>query len=230
MWARRTEVIYNGVDPEHWQPASPEQKAAMRRALGLADQDFVVGLCGKFRPEKNHVQLVEAIAALRSRGIPARALLIGDGPTRPAIEARARSAGVSGEVLITGLQQDVRPLLAACDVAVLCSLTETFSIAALEAMALAKPVVHSDIGGAAEMIRPGDNGFLFPVGDTHALVARLEALASGEARRRMGAAARATIEARFGERAMIDRYEMLLLDLESTRRNRGNVRRSAPAH
>ena len=229
MWGRRNEVIYNGVDATHWQPVAAEAAAA-RRARGLGENDFVLGLCGKLRPEKNHVQLVEAVAALRARGIPARALLIGDGETRPAIEARARSAGVSEHVLITGLQNDVRPLLAACDVAVLCSLTETFSIAALEAMALSKPVVHSDIGGAAEMIRPGENGYLFPVGDTQALVARLAALASPEPRRRMGGAARATVEAHFGERAMVDRYETLLLDLESTRRNRGNVRTSATAH
>lgn len=230
MWARRCEVIHNGVDPRHWQPASAAEQAATRRALGLSPQDFVLGLCGKLRPEKNHVQLVDAVAALRARGIPARALLIGDGETRPAVEARARGAGVAEHVLITGLQSDVRPLLAACDVAVLCSLTETFSIAALEAMALGKPVVHSDIGGAAEMIRPAENGDLFPVGDTRALVARLAALAPPEARSRMGGAARATVEARFGERAMVDRYETLLLELESTRRKRGNVRTSAPAH
>jgi glycosyltransferase involved in cell wall biosynthesis len=118
-----------------------------------------------------------------------------------------------------------------CDVVVLCSVAvETLSIAALEAMALERPVVHSDIGGAAEMIRPGENGFLFPVGDTGALVERLAALAGEEARRRMGVAARATVEQRFSERAMVDRYETLLLDLESARRNRENLRTSAPAH
>jgi glycosyltransferase involved in cell wall biosynthesis len=118
----------------------------MRRVLGLADGDYVVGMCAVFRPEKNHLQLVEAVAKLRARGIPARALLIGDGPMRPAIESRARDLGVAADVVIAGFHQDVRPLLAASDVVALPSTSvETFSLAALEAMALARPVVLSDI-------------------------------------------------------------------------------------
>src|SRR5439155_17634501 len=68
-------------------------------------------------------------------------------------------------------------------------------------------------GGAAEMIAPGQNGFLFPVGDTPALVDRLATLADRAVSRRMGHAARATVEARFSEQEMVDRYERLLLEL-----------------
>jgi glycosyltransferase involved in cell wall biosynthesis len=227
VFARRTEVIYNGIDLEHFRPldATP-----LRRVLGFAERDFVVGMSAVLRPEKNHVQLVDAIARLRGRGIPARALMIGDGPTRPAVEARARGLGVAGEVVITGLQQDVRPLLGACDALALTSVSETFSLAALEAMALARPVVHADTGGAGEMIRPWREGFLFPVGDTAALVERLAALADPEVRRRMGAQARATVAARFSERAMVDRYEARLQELSIARRKRGDLRRPASAH
>jgi glycosyltransferase involved in cell wall biosynthesis len=95
---------------------------------------------------------------------------------------------VAPHVTVTGLQQDVRPLLGACDVLTLCSTAvETFSLAALEAMALARPVVHSDVGGAAEMIRDGEQGFLFPVNDTAALVGRLHALADPAVRERLEA-------------------------------------------
>jgi glycosyltransferase involved in cell wall biosynthesis len=184
------------------------------------------------RPEKNHVQLVEAVARLRARDIPARALLVGDGAMRPAIEARARALGVSDHVRITGFQADVRPLVGACDAVVLCSTAvETFSLAALEAMALGRPVVQSQIGGAAEMTVPGENGALFPVGDTRALVERLAELADPAARRRMGAAARATVEARFCERAMVERYEQGLIELESQRRDSDKkLRKPAGAH
>lgn len=236
-WLRRlvsagsNRVIHNGIDPEHWRSPGTEARTRMRRVLGLADSDYAIGMCAVFRPEKNHLQLVEAIARLRSRGVPARALLIGDGPMRPAIEARARGLGVHDEVRITGFQQDVRPYLAACDTAVLCSTTiETFSLAALEAMALARPVVHSDIGGAAEMVLDGENGFLFPAGDTPALVRRLAELAEPARRGRMGAAARELVVARFSERAMVERYETTLLKLETKWRQRDNLRRSAPAH
>jgi glycosyltransferase involved in cell wall biosynthesis len=132
---------------------------------------------------------------------------------RGAIEARARELEVENDVVITGLKQEVRPYIAACDVVALCSFTEAFSLAAIEAMALCKPVVHSDVGGAAEMIAPGRDGFLFPVGDTMALVDKLAILADRAVCKRMGHEARATVEARFSERAMVDRYERALLDL-----------------
>ena len=227
---RSTEVIYNGIDTEHWTAAGAE-RGALRQALGFGADDFVVAMSAVLRAEKNHLQMVDAIAMLRRRGIPARALLIGDGPMRGAVEASARAAGVADSVVITGLQQDVRPLLAACDAAALCSTAvETFSLAALEAMALGLPVVHSDIGGAAEMIRPWREGLLFPIGDTVALADCLAALTEAPLRARMGAQARETVEALFSERAMVDRYEAALTELASTRSENEQIRRSAAAH
>ena len=140
-------------------------------------------------------------------------LLVGDGPMREAIEVRARARRVEDDVVITGLQQDVRPYVAACDVMTLCSVTEAFSLSALEAMALGKPVVHSAVGGAAEMICPGHNGELFPVGDTGAYVDKLTVLADREVSGRMGRNARLVVQALFSERAMVDRYEKVLLQL-----------------
>src|SRR6185295_3251425 len=137
LFSRSNEVIYNGVDLDYWQPrgASP-----LRSVLGFSKDDLVIGLSAVLRPEKNPVQLVEAVAMLRRRGIPARALLIGDGEMRPAVEAAARRLGIADGVSITGLVQDVRPFLAACDVLALTSHTEAFSLAAIEAMALGLPV------------------------------------------------------------------------------------------
>jgi glycosyltransferase involved in cell wall biosynthesis len=231
LWARRNEVIYNGVDTEQWEPLPANARAAIRRMLGFSETDFVIGMSAVLRPEKNPLQLVDALARLRHRGIPARALFIGDGEMRPALEARARAAGVAGELLIAGFQNDVRPLVSACDAMALCSTSiETFSLAALESMALGRPVVHAALGGAAEMIRPGHDGWLFPVGDTGALVARLAGLADRGVRARMGANARETAEARFSERAMVDRYESTLQELALKRSRRETLRRSATAH
>jgi glycosyltransferase involved in cell wall biosynthesis len=143
--------------------------------------------------------------------------MIGEGEMRGAIEARARELKVESDVVITGFQKDVRPYIAACDAMVLCSMTEAFSLAAIEAMAFSRPVVHSDVGGAAEMIVPGRNGFLFPVGDTGTFVDKLAILANRAVSRRMGDDARETVKALFSEKAMVDRYEQLLLELCRTR-------------
>lgn len=214
VFSRRNEVIYNGVDTDEFCDRwNPEERAALRRRLGFQEADYVIGVPALLRPEKNHVQLVEAIAALRNRGIPARALMIGEGGMRGAVEALARSLGVGHNILITGLQRDVRPYVAACDVVALCSLTETFSLAAIEAMALAKPVVHSNVGGAAEMIEPGRNGYLFPVGDTAAFVEKLSILADRAVSTSMGARAREVVEQLYSDKTMVDRYEHTLTEL-----------------
>lgn len=216
--SRRNEMIYNGVDFEAFRDRStPEGRERLRDALGFSEADFVIGIAARLSPEKNHVQLVDALALLRGAGIPARVLMIGDGGQRHSIEARALDRKVGRDIVITGFQRDVRPYVAVCDAMVLCSLTEAFSLAAIEAMAMGKPFVHSDVGGAAEMIRPGEDGFLFPVGDTAALVDRLARLTDPAQRKRMGSNARARVESMFSEKSMVDRYERLLADLCANR-------------
>jgi glycosyltransferase involved in cell wall biosynthesis len=219
--SRRNEVIYNGVDLDAFSPGADDgERSATRRALGFGPQSYVIGITAALRPEKNHVLLVDAIAALRARGIAARALLIGDGEMRPVIEARARQLGVEALITITGFRQDVRPLVHACDAMALCSRTEALPLAAIEAMALGKPVVHSDVGGAAEIVTPGHNGWLFPPGDREALTDRLATLADSALRARLGANARRVAMERFCERAMIRRYEALLQEIAAQRRRR----------
>ncbi len=227
LFGRRNRVVYNGVDLEHWQPVEATQ---LRRALGFAPDDYVIGLSAVLRPEKNAVQLVEGVARLVQRGIPARALFIGDGPEREKVLQKAQTLGVSDRIVISGFQQDVRPFLSACDVVTLTSFTEAFSLAAIEAMALGRPVVHAEVGGAAEMIHSGQDGWLFPVNDTATLVERLAALADPVARARMGENARSTVAQRFSERAMVDHYEEILMELSTTRSTREQLRNRATAH
>lgn len=215
LMAKRNEVIHNGIDPAAYSnDFEAHQIAEMRESLGFGHEDYVIAISAWLRPEKNHVQLVDALAALLSRGVPARLLIIGDGPRRHAVEQRARELGVERFVFVTGAQRDVRPYLALADVVAICSIAvETFSLAALEAMAMGKPVVHSDLGGAAEMIEPGRNGFLFPVNDTEALVEKLATLSDRELARQLGAEARTTVRSRFSETRMVDRYEQLLASI-----------------
>lgn len=223
-WQRRAlrckaiAVIPNGIDAEVFDPL-PHLAAArqIRRAFGIAAADYLIGMVAILRPEKNHVQLVAAVAQLRRRGIPARALLIGDGPLRAAIETTARLLGVAPYIHIAGFQEDVRAHVVACDVVVLCSVTEALSLAAIEAMALGKPVVHSAVGGAGEVVLPAYNGYLFPVGDTAALVQRLGMLADAEHAGRLGRNARSVALSKFSEQAMVDRYDDLLHSLGQPR-------------
>lgn len=212
------QVIYNGIDTGwHSDPRPTAEQLAFRRSLGVGDEDFVIGLCGAFRPEKAHGDLLAAAARLRARGVPAKALLIGDGPERPTIERRATALGIRGHVLITGMQPDVRPYVRACDVMTLVSHSETFSLAALESMALGRPLVMTRLGGAAEQVTPGEHGFLFRPGDIEALSGHLQSLTSRALRARLGEAAARRVRERFTIQAMTDRFTECLEELTGSR-------------
>jgi len=216
LGARRDLVIHNGIDTDLFRDRdSREEKLAQRARFGFGPQDFVVGICAALRPEKAHGDLLHAIGQLRGRGATqARALLIGDGPERRRIEALIRSLGLTGSAVITGFQQDVRPFVACCDVMVLTShAVETLSIAALEAMALGKPLVLSRIGGAEELVTDGVNGLLFEAGDVGLLTQHLASLTQPEIRGRMTREALRRATEWFSEARMIAAYEALLSEL-----------------
>lgn len=200
-------VIYNGVDADFFTDRyTAEQKHSLRGALEFGADDFVVGLCSALRPEKAPVDLLRAIARLRRQGVPAKALFIGDGPERAQVEQAADALGIHAHVRITGFQQDVRPFVACCDVMTLVSHSETFSLAALEAMALGKPMVLSDTGGAAELLGPGEHGFLYDPGDIEALAARLARLTDRALRAQLGAAAMRRVNERFTVSGMAEGF------------------------
>lgn len=207
---RRTSVIYNGVDSHWFSPEThPEGAAEHRAKYGLVSSDFVVGAVGVLRPEKNFGHLIDAIAELRKRGVQAKGLIAGDGPERQSLERHAAEAGVAPHVIFLGELRDVRPALAASDIVVLPS-AETFSNAALEAMAMAKPVLLSSVGGAAEMITEGVNGFLFPLGDVSGLTAILEKVSASRNRlASMGMIARESVIQTFTVDRMLAKYERL---------------------
>ena len=192
-------VVHNGIDVDYFSDLqTAQQKVELRRELGFSEQDYVIGLCSSLRPEKAHGDLLQAIARLRERGTPAKGLFIGDGTERPAIEAQATALGLREQIIITGLQRDVRPYIGCCDVMTLVSHSiETFSLAALESMALGKPLVMSDIGGASEQVLHGQTGYLFEPGDIDALTGHLQSLASQPLRSRMGSAAQRRVRQLF---------------------------------
>lgn len=207
MSPRRQATIINGVDIERYSPRErTSHRAETRARLGLRDEDYVIGLSAVFRPEKNHLQLMDAVARLRDEGVKAKVLLIGDGPMRAAIEARVAALNLGESVIMPGMASDVRPYVAATDLGVNCSLSiETLSLSALEILAMGAPMVMSDIGGASEII-DGENGILFPPGDDDALLAALRHFASAATREAAGKAARARVEAHFDHRAMVVAY------------------------
>lgn len=197
-------VVHNGIDVDYFSDRQTAQdRGTLRASFGFAPGDTVIGLCSSMRPEKAHGDLLQAIALLRARGVAVKALFIGDGPERGAIENQVHELGLREHVVITGMQPDVRPYIGCCDVMTLVShAIETFSLAALESMALAKPLVMSDIGGASEQVLHGQTGLLFEPGDIPALAEHLHTLTGESVRARMGAAAQRRVRQQFTVESM----------------------------
>jgi len=208
------QVVYNGIETAWYTDSRPAaERLAFRRALGVRDEEYLIGLCSVLRPEKAHGDLLAALARLRAGGIAAKVLLIGDGPERASIERTAAQLGLTSHVRITGFQRDVRPFIASCDVMTLVSHDETFSVAALESMALGKPLVMSDLSGAREQVIPGEHGFLFEAGDIEALTQHLRTLTSPPLRLELGEAAARRARELFTVEAMTRRFSECLEQL-----------------
>jgi glycosyltransferase involved in cell wall biosynthesis len=204
---RFLEAQKDRVDTNHFRPATPRERLEGRHELGLSADDLVFGLVGAFRPEKNHMQLVDAVRRLRETGLPAKAVFIGDGSMRSAVEEGVNALGLADHVVFAGEHSDVRRLIHALDVGVLCSVAvETFSIAALELMASGVPMVHSRLGGASELIDDGQDGRIFQIGNTDQLVDALASFGDSEYRKALSVRARDKVVRRFGLHGMVDQY------------------------
>ena len=188
-------VIYNGVDLAQFRTSTDRGVLA---EFGFAENDPVVGIVAVLRPEKDHVSLLRAARTVVDELTNARFLIIGEGPTRPQLEALCTELGITPNVRFAGSRDDVARLLPAIDVFVLTSTSESFPISELEAMACARPAVCSAVGGIPEVIKDGETGYLVPPKDPPQLAARLVRLLQDPlTARRMGRAARARVEAEF---------------------------------
>ena len=194
------DVVPNFVDTQRFAPrAAPVRPST-------PDVPVVVHV-SNFRPLKRADDVVRVFALVRARR-PARLRLVGDGPTLADARALARSLDVAADVDCLGERDDLPAQLADAAVFLLPSASESFGLAALEALACGVPVVASDVGGLPELVPQGEVGFLHPVGDCRAMAESVGALLDDlDLRARLGRAGRARAEARFRTEPAVDRYE-----------------------
>lgn len=188
-WAK-VNVVHCALGPESFVPAEQIQAQANHKLVCV----------GRLCPQKAQVLLIDAVAALRGRGIPAELVLAGDGEMRADVEARIAALGVGPWVQITGWvdAQRVRQELLGARALALPSFAEGLPVVLMEAMALGRPVVTSAIAGIPELVQDGVHGWLVPAGDLTALTDALAAClsASPETLTRMGVAGQARVAQR----------------------------------
>jgi glycosyltransferase involved in cell wall biosynthesis len=219
-YPRRALVIHNGIELDRFDPGAMSP-AAVRQRWGLGSGP-VVGFVGRLTPQKDPLTFLRAVAELRRHRPDLQALVVGDGPLRGAVEAEIAGLGLGPSCRLTGMQGEVAPLLGAMDVFVLSSVSEGFPFIVLEAMAMERPVVATDVNGVSEIIEPGVSGVLVASRAADAIArAGLDLLRAPDAARRMGRAARARVAERFTVSGMVDRLQTLYATLVSAEATRG---------
>ena len=203
--AERIDVIPNFIDVTQWRR---DREPCHRSALAPGGEKIVMHI-SNFRPVKRVEDVVEVFARI-SREVEARLVFVGDGPDRPRALDRAEELGVRHRVLFLGKHASVDELLACADLFLLPSATESFGLAALEAMACGTPVVASNTGGIPEVVMDGETGFLFPPGDVQGMAeAGVALLSDAERWREFSQAGRRLAVERFSAASVVPMYERL---------------------
>jgi lipopolysaccharide/colanic/teichoic acid biosynthesis glycosyltransferase/glycosyltransferase involved in cell wall biosynthesis len=206
--AGRSELLGNGADLSRFDPASisDEEVAAVRAALGLPPHCVVVGTIGRLVAEKGYGEFFAAARRLRHEAPTTRFVVVGDAdPHKADALAAPDIAAASDAIVFAGWRDDVPAVLAAMDVFVLASWREGLPRSAIEAAAMGKPLVLTDVRGCREVARDGVEGLLVPVRDAAALARAIARLVDDrDLRARLGEAARRRALERFDEARVAD--------------------------
>lgn len=206
-------TIDNGIDLARFDPQR-QPPADLAAAWGLDPTAPTIGVIGRLEPQKGHSVLLEAAVRVTRELGEARFLVIGDGPLRTQLEARRSGLGLDGRVIFTGVLRDIPATLAALDLVAFSSLWEGLPVTMLEAMAMARPVVATAVGGIPGVLCDGENGVLVRAGDPEALAhGLLRVLRDPQLARRLGQQAREVVlqhySAQTMHRRILDLYQGL---------------------
>ncbi len=187
-----------------------------RNTLAHEDEKVVMHV-SNFRPVKRVLDVIEIFSGIVEK-IPSRLVMIGDGPERSAALEKTNALGLTDKVTFLGKHSHVDELLSSADLFLLPSSSESFGLAALEAMASGTPVVASDVGGISEVVTNGESGYLCKVGDTETMIARgVLLLSDPDLWEKFSRKSLEVVEQRFSAAEVVPRYEELYTEILSAR-------------
>ena len=185
----------------------------LRREYGISEQEKVVIHVSNFRKVKRVPDVVRAFAIVR-RHMPAKLLLVGDGPEMTVVCRLVKELGLNGDVRFLGKQDKLEELYSISDVMMLLSEKESFGLVLLEAMACGVPCIGTAIGGIPEVIEDGKSGFLCPLGDVEEAARRtIMLLTDRRLHQEMARQAVQTVEQKFRSSDIVGQYEQLYISL-----------------
>ena len=211
--ATRFAVVRLGIELSE-RVGGAAEGATLRAELGVPADRFTIGWVGRMTAVKQAGDVLATVRTLRDRGCDAALVMVGDGPDRAGLERRARELGLDEGVFFVGFQQDVGPWFHAVDALLLPSRSEGTPVSAIESLAAGKPVVATRVGGVADVVHEGEDGFLVAFGDTDGATERLQRLAADPAlRRRLGEAGRERILQRYRVPRLVEDVDRLYRSL-----------------
>ncbi len=217
----RIKVIYNGINLERLRP-DHVKVTQIRKQMKLPPDGMVVGITASLTPAKDHATFLHCARMIHQALPQTKFAILGDGPLRPGLENMVRELGMESCVTFFGKQWDIGSYISAFDVFCLCSVDhEGCSNATLEAMALGKPVVITDVGGNREIVKHGKTGLLVPVRNPGVLADGILAfLRQPEWARDIALCARKMVLSRFSLARMVNDYERLYEQAMQIKRKR----------
>jgi N-acetyl-alpha-D-glucosaminyl L-malate synthase BshA len=199
------EIIPNFINAEQYQR---RENKALRAELAPRGEKLLMHV-SNFRPVKRIGDCIHAFAKVKPH-LPARLVLCGDGPERAGAEKLAQEYGLADDVLFAGQVPNIADYLSVADLLLVPSETESFGLAALEAMACEVPVIATNTGGLPEVVIDGENGYLVSLGDTQTIADRaIEILSDEKKQRMMGRRGREWAVEQFNTERVIPQYERL---------------------
>lgn len=205
-------TIYSGIDLSSFIDRK-EEGISVKKELGIPVNHRVVGSIARLVPVKDHHTLIRAAPLITNELPQILFLLVGNGPLRSQVESLAEELGVGQRTIITGMRDDIPRLLSAMDIVVLTSLNEGMGRSLVEAMAMGRAVVATDVGGVAEVVENGATGLLVPASSPHLLAeAVIDLLKDDKKRESFGERAKKRV-ARFSAQSMVREIEHLYLEL-----------------
>lgn len=208
--ADKIQVIYNCVDLEKYDLRSLRVNDS--DGSQVTDGEAVLGVVGRLVPQKGHRYFLLALKELLNT-YKIKGLIIGSGPLEEELKVFSRSLGLNGSVAFMGLRKDIPNIISAIDILILPSLREGLPLVALEAMALKKPVIATNVGGNPEVVLHGETGFLVPPEDSVELTAAIKRLIQDkELAKRLGENGYNRVKEYFSKEIMIKKTEELYGD------------------
>jgi glycosyltransferase involved in cell wall biosynthesis len=207
------------TDIEVIPPVAPEpevgrDRQAVRRSLGVSDDDPLVICVARLHPQKDLPTLIAAVPSIRARHPRVQVRIVGEGPERERLEGAIRAAGLSGCVALSGSSHNAADEMAAADVVVLSSLWEGNPVVIGEAMRLARPVVATAVGAVPTLVTDGQTGRLVPAREPDRLGhAVADLLADPEAAARMAQQGQREVTARLGTNVLVDAVERVYAEI-----------------